>query len=198
MRLIRQFFALSLLLLSLGCAGNSPMTHFYLLEPPMPQAVEQPLATDLVLGITPVQISGSCADDRLVFREDPFEIKYYHYHRWATPLSGRVSQLLFDQLQAANPGVDVLIPPFAKRPDILVNVRLTACEEIDGLTGWIGRMSYFASARQADGTMLFGKTFSCDTPCDEQHPRAVVAALSQSFAACTADLILELQAHMAE
>ena len=198
MRLTRQFFALSLLLLTLGCAGNSPMTHFYILEPPTPGPVVKKLPAGLVIGINPVQVSDICSDDRLIFREDPFEVNYYHYHRWASPLAGRVSQLLFEQLQATNPGVDIQTPPFAMRPDILLNVRLTACEEIDGRSSWTGRVSYYAEARQLDGTILFGMTFSCDTPCEERQPRAVVAALSASFAACTSDLILELQTFLAE
>ena len=198
MRLVRQLFALSLLTIFLGCAGNTPVTHFYLLEPPVPQVVEKIVPTGLVLGIEPVQVCDICSDDRLIFREDLFEVKFYHYHRWAAPLANRVSQLLFEQLQAANSGADIQMPPFARRPDILLNIRLTACEEIDGPTGWIGRMAFYAEARQADGTLLFGQTFSADTPCEAQQPRAVVAALSRSFTGCTADLVLELKRQLAE
>ena len=91
--------ALALALAS-GC-GAVPAKHYYTIvnepEPPGPTGVGPTCARTVV--VTPMEIAVPYDDDRIVFRTDKYEVKYFNYEFWVSRPEEMFQQLLAQKLE---------------------------------------------------------------------------------------------------
>ena len=64
-----------------GC-GSVPETYYYLPTYQIAPPANDHTPLDVVLGIEKFQAEIIYNDDRIIYRDSPFEVKYYNYRRW--------------------------------------------------------------------------------------------------------------------
>ncbi len=95
--------------LAVGCWGRIPPTHYYVLElrGEGHEVNPGPAAGGLEIGVESFAVDPPYDQDRLIYRvgEGSVEIGFYHYHRWATPLSRMLPRVVAVGLRGT-PGRD--------------------------------------------------------------------------------------------
>ncbi len=198
---VRSIFAgryFCCLLLALGlvlqACGGVPETYYYTVAPLAFNAMKAK-ANDvesnrtIVLGVEKFSSEALYDDDRIIYRESPYEVKYYHYRRWATAPRQLVTEEVFKHLQAARICRDVVNFPGSKHVDYVLTGRILAFEEWDRGEEWFGRVAFTAqlydpASRQA----LWNEVFEAETRAKKRIPTAVVEAIGKSLEKCLADL----------
>lgn len=132
-RSICTLFAVFTLLLGLGCSAAVP-THYYLLEVPQSEmsAAKAPAAEGLAIDVKTFQVDAPYDDDRIVYRVgDSPETGFYHYHRWAAPLSRMLPRVIASALSGTDGirRIETGIP--GTLYDLALNGRVVRIEEID-------------------------------------------------------------------
>jgi uncharacterized protein len=85
---------LTLMVLALGgCAGTSPSTHFYALEP-APVAAPVVAHPDLAVGLGPVTLPDSLDRPQILVRPGPYRRELSEFDRWAEDLKGNLTRVL--------------------------------------------------------------------------------------------------------
>ena len=161
----REWLAMGAALLALStlACGRIPATHYYVLGLHPPQVVAASVAAGdaakngLVVGVASFHVDPPYDQDRLVYRvgRDSPEVAFYHYHRWAAPLS----RLLPGAVAEAFRGVPGLrsIEPRSPGQDYAARLdgRLHLLEEVDLPDGQRLRFRLTLALRLEDGTVVW-------------------------------------------
>ena len=119
------------LVLSGGCGGSLPPTHYYVLEPQDVNAASLP--GGLNVGVDRFDVDPPYDQDRIVYRvgDESAEVGFYAYHRWAAPLE-RMLPRFVASAYADVPGLHSIEPVAPGRDyDAYLRGRVAAIEEID-------------------------------------------------------------------
>jgi len=184
--IMTRLACLGMLALLAACGGSVPTTHYYVLEPrdlarSAARAAEAPS-----VGVTAFQVDSPYDQDRIVYRvgaETP-EVKFYSYHRWATPLARMLPQLVASELSAAEGSVPVRIEVASSDREYAAELsgRLLALEEIDTAEGQIVRVRLQLMLRQADGREIWSKTLDDETTVSTREVTVIVEQMRRSLA----------------
>ena len=120
------------LLLISGCAGKIRYPNYYALSiPPAPQA--DPLASrqSATLAVRRFETPAYLRQGRIVYRENPDQIGFYEYHRWAADPGVTVTTAVIDSLRSSHLFASVGPYLSEERPDYLLTGRLERLDEID-------------------------------------------------------------------
>jgi len=123
------------LVLSGGCGGSVPPTHYYVLE--AQDVSVAPLSGALNVGVDRFDVDPPYDQDRIVYRvgDDSAEVGFYAYHRWAAPLE-RMLPRFVASAYADVPGLRSIEPAVPGRDyDAYLRGRVAAIEEIDTAEG---------------------------------------------------------------
>jgi len=102
--------------LMMGCAGTSPPTRYYLLQPmPGPEAPKLQPGFDaaLTLGIGPVVFPDYLDRQQIVTRSDRNRVELAEFDRWAEPLKENFTRVLKENLATLLDTVDILQEPWS-------------------------------------------------------------------------------------
>lgn len=131
----------------LGCASAPPPTKHYRLEiPAAPTEPESPVEFEALGGTAPsmmveeFSVDTAYDDQRIVYREGPYVLEYYYYHRWSAPPGRLVAEALREAY--ADTGLFARVEP-AWTPGIpvILRGRVQALEEIDRTKDrWVGHV----------------------------------------------------------
>ena len=127
-------FAIGLAIVSGGCGGAIPKTHYYVLDLPAAPAVgssQRPNPTPYTLAVMPLRAPEQLEQDRIVYRSSPVELDYYEYHRWAGRPASVLTTALTDRLRAQNVFSNVLAFDGRTKTDYLLRGSLQRLEEVD-------------------------------------------------------------------
>lgn len=184
-------FALGLLF---HACGSVPETFYYTVAPLSLHEVKA--ATDsrtntqaLVLGVEKFSADALYDDDRIIYRESPYEVKYYHYRRWAAPPRALLTEEVLKNLQQSQLFQNVVSFPTNRHVDYVLTGRVVAFEEWDRGAEWFGRVAFSAQlydpiSRRA----IWSASFESETRAEKRVPTAVVEAIGKSLEKCIADL----------
>lgn len=113
----------------LACGGKVPPTLYYVLDLPVPTAVEDRLAGTAIL--MPIRVSEVVGQGRVVYRESREQVGFYEYHRWAEDPEDSVARAFLGELMAR--GTFASVVPFDGRTkaDFLLRGEIRRLEEID-------------------------------------------------------------------
>lgn len=65
-----------------GCS-SVPLTHYYTFPPDLNPSVPAATSTyPLVLALEPFDAEGPYAQEKIVYRDSPYEVNFYEYHKW--------------------------------------------------------------------------------------------------------------------
>lgn len=181
---------LGLLILSAACSCSSPPeVHYYVLNlrPPTERVASQ--KTGLVLGIQPFRIDPVYGDRRLVYRRSAYEVAYYHYHQWATPLDEQVTALLGRYLKDSGLFGDVVVYPSRTAADLLLEGNIREFGEEDGPEGWLAVVDLDLKLRDArTDRLVWDNRLRQQVPVRTKTPLGVVEALSRALEEVAAEI----------
>jgi ABC-type uncharacterized transport system auxiliary subunit len=180
-------FVISLLLSS---CGGVPETYYYTLAfDPAAQLNDGHTPLPFALGVEKFQSEVIYDDDRLIYRDSPFEVKYYFYRRWVAPPRHLVTEKVLGYLSDSGLFERVTTYPSMVNVKYVLNGRLLAFEEWDEPDNWYGKVAFKASLHEpATQRVVWSETFEHKQPVTKKIPAAVVEALSLSMKKCFDDL----------
>lgn len=136
-------FAICLLLSS---CGGVPETYYYTLAfDPATQLNDGHTPLPFALGVEKFQSEVIYDDDRLIYRDSPFEVKYYFYRRWVAPPRHLVTEKVVGYLSDSGLFERVTTYPSVVNVKYVLNGRLLAFEEWDEQNNWYGKVAFKAS-----------------------------------------------------
>jgi ABC-type uncharacterized transport system auxiliary subunit len=184
--------ASALLLLVAACGGKLPDTRYY----DLPSAARGRAGNGPVLAVQPLEVDEPYDDDRIVYRENPFRVDYYHYHRWSASPGALVSRHLERALAASGRFAAVLRDEDARGVTFVLGGRLRALEEVDlSKRRWIARVALELALRDAaSGDVVWTRRIELTEPVDKQSPEGVARALSRALDRAARRLAPELGA----
>ena len=167
--------------LAVGCGGRIPPTHYYVLElhGEGHEVNPGPAVGGLKIGVESFAVDPPYDQDRLIYRvgEGSVEIGFYHYHRWATPLSRMLPRVVAAGLRGT-PGVSA-IEPAASARDYAATLegRLLSLEEVDTPEGQRVLVRMHLTLRLADGTEIWTESLAGEGTAESGEVAALVEEL---------------------
>lgn len=189
----RYFLLVAFCCLLTSC-GGVPETYYYTL------AVENnapgndghtPLP--FALGVEKFQSDVIYDDDRLIYRDSPYEVKYYFYRRWVAPPRHLLTDKVVGYLADSGLFEKVTAFPSSANVKYVLRGRLLGFEEWDEQNNWYGKVTFKVSLYEpSTQRVVWNGKFEHLQPVTKKIPAAVVEALSQSLKKCLDDLTQEL------
>lgn len=177
----------------LSACGGVPETFYYTVAPlalktTTVEANNNHVRT-VVLGVEKFSAEALYDDDRIIYRDSPYEVKYYHYRRWAAMPRQLVTDQVLKQLQAAHIFGNVVNFPSNNRVDYVLTGRILSFEEWDRGEQWFGRAAFSAQLYDpASRQLLWSGVFEAETRAEKRIPTSVVEAIGKSLEKCITDL----------
>jgi len=164
------------------CA-SVPKRHYFTLSYPLDQdrartAVEA--LHPIHLRLKPLDVALPYNRPQIVYRQSPFEYKYYAYRLWAAKPQHMIRELMEDHFQAAGLVSEVSRDYGEKAPDYELGGEVQAVEEYDSGDVWYGHLSMrLELVRFEDHKPIWHYQFDRKSRVYEKQPVHVVQALSK-------------------
>jgi ABC-type uncharacterized transport system auxiliary subunit len=143
--------------------GDVPVKQYYVLN-----YVPAPLTDRLhaapypfTLRIKELDIEDAYSRPAIVYRQSPFELRYYFYRLWAVKPSRMITDLIFKHIASINLTNNV-VRRFDEgvKPDYELSGLIEAIEEYDSDQLWFAHISIrFKLARVLDGAIVYSRIF---------------------------------------
>ena len=128
-------------------------------------------------------VSSALAYDRqeIVYRNNPYEFKYYWYRLWASKPRKMMRELITAHLRYTQMFANVSTTIEDKLPDYALDVEIQSIEELDASpTEWYAHLSLqFALQRLSDNKTVWNYSFDAKRPVASNQPVYVVKAMSE-------------------
>lgn len=184
-------------LFMLGC-GSVPETYYYAPAYELSTPANDEAVFDLAIGIEKFQSEMMYHDDRLIYRDSPFEIRYYHYRRWLAEPHRLVTEKVLAHLKNSRIFRTVVAYPATVKLDYVLRGRLIAFEEWDIAERWYGKVAIgFELVDPVSDEVVWRATFEKMTPTEKRIPVAVVQAISTSLKSSLDEMAAALKSHLA-
>ncbi len=165
-----------------GCA-KPPSRQYYMLNyvPPAMErrAMQNPYAC--VIRLREFSIEEAYNRSNIVYRMNPYELRYYNYKSWAVKPTRMLTDLFFRHLSAAQL-VSGLVRRFdeGRKPDFELTGFIDALEEYDSEDMLFAHVSIRLNlTKLSDGAMLYSRSFSRRKKVYTRETGLVVKEMSQ-------------------
>ncbi|MDZ7332698.1 MAG: PqiC family protein, partial [candidate division KSB1 bacterium] len=179
------------------CGGRIPDMHYYLIDFPITQASgNQSPFHNITLGVMRFDAAPLYQEERLVYRDSPYEGKYYHYHRWVSQPAQMITDKTIEQLRAAN--LFALVVPFPKysRIDYLLQGTIRALEEWDEGDQWYARVQIeFEVTDRKSQQLSWHTVIEQKVPVQKKTAAEIVQGINLGVERCLVELVKQLNAH---
>ncbi|HEX9975342.1 MAG TPA: ABC-type transport auxiliary lipoprotein family protein [bacterium] len=178
-----------------ACCSTIPEMHYYLIDYPIfPKNNNGEPILNVSLGIERFQATALFSDERLVYRDTPYEGKYYHYHRWITSPEDMMTDKAIEQLNASNLFSEVVPFPKFSNVDYVLSGTIKALEEWDEGDQWFARVQiafelFDRNTRQG----VWNKTIEKRNPVLKRSPAEVIKGINLSVQQCIDELSIQLK-----
>jgi ABC-type uncharacterized transport system auxiliary subunit len=180
----------------IGC-GGVPLTHFYRIDYDFPDQNSATSVIPVTIGVPQFETDILYDEDRIVYRNSPYEIQYYHYHRWIASPKNIVQEMVIKHLQSSGVFQRVVTYSSIVKPDYILFGKITAFEELDEGSSWYGFIQLSFRLQDTEtGEIIWENKFSHKTATAKQEPVEVVKALSLSLRKVVEDAIGEIENHL--
>jgi len=168
-----------LLLAVMACGGKTPQTRFYQLATPASHPAQ---AGDTVVVVEPLATDSAYDDERIVYRQSPYRLDYYAYHRWVSSPGTMVSDYLAESL-AHTGRFRAIARELTDAAAVVLGGRVIAIEEVDRTDHhWVGRIALELTLTDArTGEVLWSQQFEETEPLPQQSPEGLAAAISRAM-----------------
>jgi ABC-type uncharacterized transport system auxiliary subunit len=162
------------------CGANIPDIHYYLIDYPVSEETgETGRKYTITLGVERFDAAPLYEDERLVYRDSPYEGKYYHYHRWISSPEELITEKVIEQLNASHLFHQVVAFPKISQVDFVLQGSIKALEEWDENDRWFARVKLsFDLIDRNTGQVAWRKTFEQQNPVAQKTPAEVVKGIN--------------------
>lgn len=163
-----------------ACGGKLPETRYYQLAAPTARAADP---TDTVVVVEPLETDSAYDDERMIYRQSPYRLDYYQYHRWVSSPGTMISDTLAESL-AHTGRFRAIARELGGAAAVVLGGRVIAIEEVDRTDHhWDGRLALELTLTDArTGEVLWSQQFDETEPLAAQTPEGLAAALSRVMA----------------
>jgi ABC-type uncharacterized transport system auxiliary subunit len=164
-----------------ACGGKLPETRYYQLAAVAPAKADA--SGQATIAIEPFATDTAYDDERIVYRQTPYRLDYYHYHRWSA-LPGVMLAGYFEQALERSGKFRAVVRAPATDATFVLGGRVAAIEEIDtAKTRWVGRIALELVLTDAkSGHAVWTKKIEETEPLRVQSPEGLAEALSAAMA----------------
>jgi ABC-type uncharacterized transport system auxiliary subunit len=132
-------------------------------------------------------------EDRLVYREGPYRIGFYDYHRWAVDPRAALTRLVADRIRASSLFESVAVERTAARDTYLLRGDIERFEEVDGAAAVQAICTIAAEIVDLKTrSVIWSGTVSETVPVQQRDVAGVVAALSAASQAVADGLVASM------
>ena len=167
-----------LVIVCVACGGKLAETRYYALAAP-------PATTGhgtVIVAVEPLSTEPGYDDERIVYRQNPYRLDYYQYHRWSAAPGVVIGSYLAQALDASGKFQAVVREPSDKTP-IVIGGRVLALEEVDeSATRWLGHIVVELTATdRVSGEVVWTKKFDDSEPLQARTPEGLARAISTAM-----------------
>ena len=180
-----------------ACAAQPPVPQdrYYRLQAAVATA---PMGTPALPGTLEVErfsADGLTAGRPIVYMQsdNPNQLLEYHYHFWTQPPTVMLRDELVTYLRGSNVANNVVTPEMRLPSDYVLTGRIRRLEQIVGSPNATAMELEISLRRQADGKLLFLKSYRHETATSSAGVGAAVDALNQSLNVVYADILADLK-----
>ncbi len=184
-------------LLSMMCAcGSVPPTYYYKIDYEVAHA-QNSAVHPVTIGVSQFGADVLYESDKIVYRDSPYEVQFYHYRRWIAPPKQIVTEKTYQQFRASGMFQRVVRLPSTFQIDYVLKGRITAFEEWDEGQSWYGVVTIeFQLHSPNSNEVVWEDVISERTASGKKEPAEVVKAISESLNKVVARSINEISAYL--
>jgi cholesterol transport system auxiliary component len=196
-RLVALLLALSAIFSCVGTKGPPLESHIYALEyPPPEKAVAAPILP-VIIQVDAFDAPMFIGTDRMAYREKPYTIATYRYHRWQAPPARLAAWHLERDLRRAGFCKAVIGSDSLLQATHVLEGTVDEFFENDAETGWEAVMTLsltlYANRSQSGGRrVLMQRRYSARKPCRYRNPLALAEAMSLAMAEVSTRVLAEI------
>ncbi len=181
LRCVVSITAACLICFILSC-GTVPIKQYYVLNyvPAPPENRLQKTPYPFTVRVKELDIEDAYSRQSIVYRQSPFELRYYFYRLWAVKPSRMVTDLIIKHLSSINL-VSSIVRRYdeGQKPDFELSGLIEAIEEYDSDQLWFAHIAIrFTMSRAADGSVVYSRVFDNRKRVFEYSPDNVVREMS--------------------
>jgi ABC-type uncharacterized transport system auxiliary subunit len=165
-----------------ACGGAAPPVRYYQIALPDGDDARAGQGSK-VLAIERLAADAAYDDARIVYRESPYRLDYYHYHRWTSPPGLMVSDYLRIAYQQSGLFRSV-ISGYSSDADAILSGRLMAIEEVnESPDAWTARVRLELQLRDArTGELLWSRLITETEALEDREPEGLAKAMAAVMA----------------
>lgn len=173
--------AAALIVMVAGC-GKVPMKQFYILNY-LPSSVRDRIYQGpypYTIRLREMEIEEAYNRPQIVYRQSPFQLRYYVYQVWAVKPTRMITDLVHKHLITANL-VSSVIRRFDQgpKPDYELNGTIEAIEEYDSEELWFAHLCIRLNlVRVKDGRTIYTRRFDHRKKVFQHEPEYVIREMS--------------------
>jgi ABC-type uncharacterized transport system auxiliary subunit len=181
-RMFARSIVCAAVLLLVSCTAL-PIKQYYVLNyittnSPGLEPVRQPFP--YTVRLKDFDIEDAYARPQIVYRQSPFELRYYVYKLWAVKPNRMISDLVYNHLVAA--GVfsrTIRRYDEGLKPEYELSGTIQALEEYDSDELWFAHLAIrFSLTRLSDGKTVYSRTFDNRKRVYKYSPESIVQEMS--------------------
>ncbi len=165
----------------LANCGSVPQTYYYRVDYQIEDLRNGNQAIPLTFGISQFDVDVLYEGDRIVYRQSPYQVQFYHYRRWVAPPKKIVTEKVLKQFQASGVFANVVRIPSATKIDYTLKGEIQAFEEWDEGGSWYGLVTIEFKLQNMDLEIVWNKVLSEKTRIEKKEHIEIVKAISQSL-----------------
>lgn len=176
----------------LSYCGSVPPTYYYRIDYPFANSQNSSILPHTI-GVAQFSADVLYDSDKIVYRNSPYEVQFYHYRRWVAPPKQIVTEKVYQQFRSSGLFQRVVRIPSTFNIDYILRGRITAFEEWDEPQAWFGVVTIEFQLYKTDSSeVVWEQVISEKTPASKQEPAEVVQAISESLNKVVAKSIMEI------
>jgi len=187
---------ISTALLMGGCAGKVRYPNYYMLA--VAPTVQKPALNaahqSATVAVRPFYTPEYLRQGRIVYRQTPEEVGFYHYHRWASDPGLVVTTGIIDTLRSTN--LFSVVGPYAgqEHPDYLLSGRLEQLDEVDYKSGVQVEVKLSAQlVNVRTGASVWAGAVTQTSEASTRDVNSVVIAMSHAARAAIDQLVADME-----
>lgn len=184
-----------------GC-GKVPVKEYYILNylPNTDKNKVQQKPYQVTIRLKEFDIEEAYNRPQIVYRQSPFQLRYYIYRVWAVKPTRMITDLVYKHLSSANL-VSSIIRRFdeGRRPDYELSGMIEALEEYDSDELWFAHLAFrLRLVRLNDGKTVYTRRFDHRKRVFQQEPEYVIREMSSLMEYSMAQAINDIDVRLAE
>lgn len=173
--------------LPLFACGSIPQPNYYTLNfPDKPEnngTNHKPFS--MTIGLSKFESGLLLEDDRIIYRESDYEIKYWNYQRWIAQPNIMISEFLIEYLKSHKIFAEVVKFPSQTRVKYVMGGKLLAFEEWDRDGAWYAKVAFEVYLRDYQNERIVWRNhYEKMLPVQQKLPINLVATISQALQDC--------------